>query len=107
MSAPDLSPGQAPALAPELVPELGPLLGRVAVPEGPASGLVPLDDIRLTLVSELFDLAGAALMWTLEQGLGEAFTPRVAAAWGRVWELIADTMLYGLREALAVPAGTH
>ena len=57
MSAPDLSPGQAPDLAPELGPELGPLLGRVAVPEGPASGLVPLDDIRLTLVTGLFELA--------------------------------------------------
>jgi len=62
---------------------------------------------RYGVVPEHFEVVGAALMWTLEQGLGEAFTPRVAAAWGRVWELIADTMLYGLREALAVPAGTH
>jgi hemoglobin-like flavoprotein len=35
---------------------------------------------------------GAALIWTLEKGLGEAFTPEVHEAWGAVYTLVADTM---------------
>jgi hemoglobin-like flavoprotein len=34
---------------------------------------------------------GAALLWTLEQGLGEAFTPEVKAAWTVVYTVLADT----------------
>ena len=30
---------------------------------------------------EHYDLVGAALLWTLEQGLGDDFTPAVGAAW--------------------------
>jgi nitric oxide dioxygenase len=35
---------------------------------------------------------GAALLWTLEQGLGERFTPEVQAAWSSVYTLLASTM---------------
>ncbi len=35
---------------------------------------------------------GAALLWTLEQGLGERFTPEVRAAWASAYALLADTM---------------
>ncbi len=47
----------------QVVPELGPLLGRLAAPPSPHAvrpGAVSLDDIRLALATELFDLAGAA-----------------------------------------------
>jgi hemoglobin-like flavoprotein len=54
------------------------------------------------VVPEHFDVVGAALMWTLERGLGEKFTPAVAEAWGEVWQIIVDTMLEGMR--LAAPA---
>ena len=86
MSAPDLAPGQAPELVPELVPELGPLLGRVAVPEGPASGLVPLDDIRLTLVSELFDLAGAAREFAASGDVASAIQSLNRQGWLAAWD---------------------
>jgi hemoglobin-like flavoprotein len=36
--------------------------------------------------------AGAALLWTLEQGLGECFTPEVRAAWASAYALLANTM---------------
>lgn len=39
-----------------------------------------------------YDTVGAALLWTLEQGLGEAFTPQVKAAWAEAYTLLADTM---------------
>ena len=35
---------------------------------------------------------GAALLWTLEQGLGESFTPEVATAWSTAYSLLAERM---------------
>jgi nitric oxide dioxygenase len=31
-------------------------------------------------------------LWTLEQGLGPAFTPVVQVAWSEVYDLLATTM---------------
>ena len=39
-----------------------------------------------------YDTVGAALLWTLEQGLGAAFTPEVKSAWTTVYQLLASTM---------------
>ena len=39
-----------------------------------------------------YDTVGAALLWTLEQGLGEAFTPEVKEAWTVTYTVLADTM---------------
>ena len=39
-----------------------------------------------------YDTVGAALLKTLEQGLGDAFTPAVRAAWTDVYALVAQTM---------------
>jgi len=41
---------------------------------------------------EHYDTVAAALLWTLEQGLGEAFTPEVKDAWVAVYTLLATTM---------------
>ena len=35
---------------------------------------------------------GSALLWTLEQGLGEAFTPEVKIAWTETYTLLAGVM---------------
>ena len=35
---------------------------------------------------------GAALLWTLQQGLGDVFTPAVEAAWTAAHTLLAGTM---------------
>jgi nitric oxide dioxygenase len=40
---------------------------------------------------------GAALMWTLEQAFGSAFTPPVAAAWGRAFAALSKTMIQAAR----------
>src|SRR3954452_24569678 len=42
---------------------------------------------------------GAALLWTLEQGLGPAFTPDVRDAWVAVYTLLADVMQTPLAKA--------
>jgi hemoglobin-like flavoprotein len=47
-----------------------------------------------------YDTVGSALLWTLEKGLGEAFTPEVKDAWAAVYGLLATTMKDAAREAL-------
>ncbi|MGE3308409.1 MAG: globin family protein [Limisphaerales bacterium] len=39
-----------------------------------------------------YETVGAALLWTLEKGLGPAFTPDVKAAWTKVYTILATTM---------------
>ena len=41
---------------------------------------------------EDYDTVGAALLWTLEQGLGEDFSEEVKAAWVDTYTLVAKTM---------------
>ena len=44
---------------------------------------------------------GAALLWTLEQGLGAAFTPEVREAWTAAYDILSGTMRDGARAAAA------
>lgn len=46
-----------------------------------------------------YDTVGEALLWTLGQGLGDAFTAEVMAAWTEVYGLLASTMQDAAREA--------
>jgi hemoglobin-like flavoprotein len=39
-----------------------------------------------------YDSVGQALLWTLEQGLGAAWTPAVAAAWTELFGLLSSVM---------------
>ncbi len=43
--------------------------------------------------AEHYETVGAALLWTLEQGLGDAFTDDVKSAWTSAYEAIAATMI--------------
>ena len=45
---------------------------------------------------------GAALIWTLEQGLGEQFTPEVHDAWAAAYRILSETMKAGAAEAVPV-----
>lgn len=42
---------------------------------------------------EHYDKVGAALLWTLEQGLGDAWTAETAEAWTETYTLVASTMI--------------
>ena len=56
-----------------------------------------------------YDTVGGALLWTLRQGLGDAFTPEVEAAWAEVYAALAAAMQDGavpVQHANA-PAYTH
>ena len=43
---------------------------------------------------------GVALLWTLEQGLGDTFTPEVRDAWASADGLLSDAMQLGALEAM-------
>jgi hemoglobin-like flavoprotein len=49
---------------------------------------------------EHYELVGAALLWTLEQGLGDDFTPAVGAAWAAAYAALSQLMI-----AAAYPDG--
>ncbi len=42
---------------------------------------------------EHYQTVAAALLWTLEQGLGAAFTPETKDAWVAAYTLLAETMI--------------
>ena len=47
-----------------------------------------------------YDPIGSALLWTLEQGLEDAFTPDVKAAWISVYEVVSGIMSTAAAEAM-------
>lgn len=51
-----------------------------------------------------YAVVGKALLWTLEQDLGEEFTPEVRSAWAKVYDVIATTMQAGAAEAAKLRA---
>lgn len=74
----------------------------------------PMDDLMLVVLAmgrrhtdlyriprESYAVVGEALIWTLEQGLADAFTPPTRAAWVKLYTLVAQTMQMG---AVAQPA---
>jgi hemoglobin-like flavoprotein len=44
------------------------------------------------VTDEHYDTVGAALLWTLEAGLGDAFTAEVKDAWATTYGVLATTM---------------
>jgi len=44
------------------------------------------------VMAEHYAPVGAALLWTLEQGLGPAFTSDVKVAWSEAYSTLADAM---------------
>jgi hemoglobin-like flavoprotein len=42
-----------------------------------------------------YETVGAALLWTLERGLGELFTPEVERAWTEAYRVLAEAMQAG------------
>jgi hemoglobin-like flavoprotein len=48
--------------------------------------------VQYGVKNEDYDTVGAALLWTLGQGLGEGFTPEAEEAWATVYGILANTM---------------
>jgi hemoglobin-like flavoprotein len=106
-----LAPGTRSLFADDIGPQAKRTMAAVATA---VDGLGRLDEIAPFLVRlgarhvrygvrpEHFDVVGEALLWTLEQGLGDHFTPPVRAAWTAAWDVIAGAMLTGMSQAQAV-----
>ena len=54
--------------------------------------------------TEHYATVGAALLWTLQVGLKEKFTPEVKDAWAAAYGLLSDVMQLGAMEADAATA---
>ena len=52
--------------------------------------------------TEHYATVGAALIWTLEQGLGAQFTDEVREAWTAAYGLLSDVMQLGAMEGASV-----
>lgn len=96
------------------IPELGPSLGRLVVPLPAAPGSahwIGLEDIRVGLVSQLFELAGDARRWAREGDRELALATLNGAAWDTAWgsavesvaeraaAAVSDRMLAAARES--------
>lgn len=51
--------------------------------------------VHYGVVDAHYDTVAEALLWTLAQGLGEAFTEEVAQAWAAAYTLLANVMKEG------------
>jgi nitric oxide dioxygenase len=49
--------------------------------------------VKYNVKEDHYAVVGASLLWTLEQGLGEAYTPETAEAWTVVYGLLSSTMI--------------
>jgi len=47
---------------------------------------------RYGVTDSHYESVGAALLWTLEQGLGSAWTPEIKAAWSSEYSLVGGAM---------------
>lgn len=103
------------AASPLVIPELGPPLGRLVAPPPPSPGTPPhwirLDDIRIALVTQLFDLLADARRWAREGDRELALATVNREAWEGVWSkavlevaqragtAISDRLVAAAREA--------
>ena len=91
---------QAAILAPLVPPESHPAIPPIPSPWGLETCLAELDHrlSRAALVAQTdamtpgLETAVAALLWTLEKGLGPDFTPEVKAAWTETYAALAGVM---------------
>jgi nitric oxide dioxygenase len=103
-----LAPDSRALFAADIRPQAKRLMAAVKVA---VEGLDRLDEVVPYLVklgarhfgygvrAEHFQVGGEALLWTLEQGLGDALTPEVREAWAAAWDAIAGAMLAGMQNA--------
>jgi hemoglobin-like flavoprotein len=58
----------------------------------PVAGQLARRHVGYGVQPQHYDIVGTALIWTLEQGLGQAFTPQVRHAWLSAYSTLACAM---------------
>jgi nitric oxide dioxygenase len=59
----------------------------------PAASALAIRHVSYGARREHYPVVGAALLYTLEQGLGAAWTPEVAAAWTAAYDTLSSYMM--------------
>lgn len=59
----------------------------------PAASALAIRHVSYGARREHYPVVGAALLWTLEQGLGDAWTPEVACAWTAAYDTLSGYMM--------------
>lgn len=68
----------------------------------PAASALAKKHVAYGVTASHYEPVGAALLWTLEKGLGDKWTPEVAAAWTEAYVTLSGYMIgeaYGKAEA--------
>lgn len=68
----------------------------------PAASALAVRHVSYGARPEHYPVVGGALLWTLEKGLGEAWTPEVASAWKAAYGTLSTFMIseaYGSTQA--------
>jgi len=60
----------------------------------PAASALATRHVSYGAKREHYPVVGAALLWTLEKGLGDAWTPEVAEAWTAAYETLSGFMIH-------------
>jgi hemoglobin-like flavoprotein len=59
----------------------------------PAASALAQRHVAYGAKPEHYPVVGSALLWTLEEGLGEAWTPEIAAAWTAAYGVLSGFMI--------------
>ncbi|MGM4904429.1 globin family protein [Tardiphaga sp. 866_E4_N2_1] len=68
----------------------------------PAASALAKQHVAYGVKAEHYPIVGGALLWTLEKGLGDAWTPELAAAWAAAYGTLSGYMIseaYGTAQA--------
>ena len=60
----------------------------------PAASALATRHVSYGAKAEHYPVVGAALLWTLEKGLGDAWTPEVADAWTAAYATLSGFMIH-------------
>ncbi|HYG87654.1 MAG TPA: globin family protein [Azospirillum sp.] len=60
--------------------------------------------VHYGVTEEQYGTVGEALLWTLQRGLGEAFTPDLKEAWATAYGALSTVMIAAAREEAAAGA---
>jgi nitric oxide dioxygenase len=60
----------------------------------PAASALATRHVGYGAKAEHYPVVGAALLWTLEKGLGDAWTPELADAWSAAYATLSDFMIH-------------
>jgi len=90
-----LFPGDMRRQGARFMAKLALLVGSLDRPDqlGVLGGTLARQHVEYGVQAAHYPLVGAALLWALEQSLGDAWTPDVAAAWTAVYDTLSRCMI--------------